>query len=157
MVFCWKPMDYCPPFDGLCKIPVVFSVRNFQIFRKWWFFTWKSPAPWGGGGSPPPRGNFHAGWEFSDPRGVGIWLRLRQLCVPTTYLVRIINNMINNDIIFKWYDFQVSIRSDDTPPLRGGEKKNSYLKHYRNFCVCVFMVFCWKPMDYLLPTLWWIV
>ena len=70
-----------------------------------------------------PRGNFHAGWEFSDPRGVGIWLRLRQLCVPTTYLVRIINNIINNGIIFKWYDFQVSIRSDDTPPLRGGEKK----------------------------------
>jgi len=32
----------------------------------------------------------------------------RQLCVPTTYLVRIINNIINNGIIFKWYDFQVS-------------------------------------------------
>ena len=30
------------------------------------------------------------------------------MCVPTTYLVRIINNMINNDIIFKWYDFRLA-------------------------------------------------
>ena len=33
--FSSKPCYYCPPFDGLCEIPVVFSVRIFQIFRKW--------------------------------------------------------------------------------------------------------------------------